>query len=280
MIQNFIWYNRVSNANVPQMQPTSRHVLTNVRMITMANLSIPRTSGIYKITCTANSKIYVGSAVNLYQRWNRHRSELRTNKHTNPHLQSAWNKYGEQSFIFEVLELVALQSRLGHEQYWLDVLKPYDREIGFNMALDASSPMKGRKASIETREKLRQLHLGKPKSPEAIELSASKRRGRKIPDDQKEKMRQAKLGKKASPETRAKLSAIRKGRKLSVKVIHPSRRKDYIVTDPNGVERLVNGITLFCKENNLNTTVMIRIARGRQDNHKGWKCRYYNNTTP
>lgn len=236
--------------------------------------SIPQTSGIYKITCTANGKFYIGSAVNLYQRWNRHQSELRSGKHQNPHLQNAWNKYGGDRFVFEVLEYVMSFAVLEREQYWLDKLKPYDANTGFNIALDASSPMRGRVFSPESREKLRLTHLGKPKSPEAIERSAAKRRGRKIPDDQKEKMRQAKLGKKASPETRAKLSAARKGKKLSKGIVHLSRRKDYVVTNPAGAEFLVNGLVNFCEANGLNASAMIDTATGKRLLHKGWKCRY------
>ena len=66
---------------------------------------IPPTSGIYMITCTTNKKIYIGSTCNLYNRRRDHFSALRQKRHGNPYLQRAWNKYGEQAFTFEVLEL-------------------------------------------------------------------------------------------------------------------------------------------------------------------------------
>lgn len=68
--------------------------------------TIPQTSGIYKWTCTTTRKIYVGSAVNLRMRWYNHKTSLRKNKHVNSLLQRAWNKYGEECFVFEVIELV------------------------------------------------------------------------------------------------------------------------------------------------------------------------------
>src|SRR6266705_1935061 len=46
-------------------------------------------SGIYQITCTANGKIYIGSAANLHRRQRIHYCELQQNKHYNPHLQNA-----------------------------------------------------------------------------------------------------------------------------------------------------------------------------------------------
>ena len=63
-------------------------------------------SGIYQILNKLNNKIYVGSAVNLSNRWSTHKCKLKQNKHGSPILQNAWNKYGEDAFKFEVLEHV------------------------------------------------------------------------------------------------------------------------------------------------------------------------------
>src|SRR5689334_10397216 len=57
---------------------------------------IPSVSGIYQIRCVRTGKIYVGSAVNLRARWDFHRRALAINQHHNPHLQAAWNLYGEE----------------------------------------------------------------------------------------------------------------------------------------------------------------------------------------
>ena len=62
------------------------------------------TCGIYKITNTANGKVYIGSSVDVHGRFNCHRSDLRNNRHGNQHLQNAWNLYGENSFVFEIIE--------------------------------------------------------------------------------------------------------------------------------------------------------------------------------
>src|SRR5216684_1737979 len=104
-------YNEATHIVVPggaTNAPGRIHPWSNVPMTTLPphvpdGNPIPATSGIYKITCTANKKIYIGSAVNLYHRKGQHFSDLRQNKHHNPIMQNAWNKYGEQAFIFEVL---------------------------------------------------------------------------------------------------------------------------------------------------------------------------------
>lgn len=56
--------------------------------------------GIYKIVI--NNKAYVGSSFNIERRIIQHKSDLKNQRHDNPHLQNAYNKYNE--FNFEILE--------------------------------------------------------------------------------------------------------------------------------------------------------------------------------
>lgn len=71
-----------------------------------------RKSGIYKIENLINNMVYIGSAIDLQSRFNLHRHDLRHNKHDNTHLQRAWNLYGEENFVFEILEYVGLDVEL------------------------------------------------------------------------------------------------------------------------------------------------------------------------
>jgi len=59
---------------------------------------------IYKITNTVNGKCYIGvtTETNPNERWSNHKSAIRANIGC-PLLQKAFKKYGEKSFIFEVL---------------------------------------------------------------------------------------------------------------------------------------------------------------------------------
>lgn len=59
--------------------------------------------GVYKITCEGNSKIYIGSSINIRERWQQHLALLRGNRHSSIYLQNSYNKYGEDSLKFEVL---------------------------------------------------------------------------------------------------------------------------------------------------------------------------------
>lgn len=59
------------------------------------------TSGIYMIRNKINDKIYIGQAINVENRLNNHRLELRNDRHVNYFLQKDFNEYKEESFIFE-----------------------------------------------------------------------------------------------------------------------------------------------------------------------------------
>lgn len=80
--------------------------------------------GIYKIENKINSKVYIGSSNNIKRRWQKHKSLLKHNKHQNSHLQASWNKYGEDNFIFSIVELCSESSLLEREQYFIDKLNP------------------------------------------------------------------------------------------------------------------------------------------------------------
>lgn len=117
--------------------------------------SVPHASGIYKITCTANGKVYIGSTTKIRKRWGWHRNDLRRGVHHNRHLQFAWNKYGEQCFEFEILEMVMFAEYLhDREQHWLDHYQAYDADKGFNHGKVARAPWLGRLHSDETKQKL------------------------------------------------------------------------------------------------------------------------------
>lgn len=101
---------------------------------------IPNDSGVYQILCVPTGKIYIGSAVNLRQRWSHHWSKLRRGEHHNVHLQNAWNIYDEADFEFSVLEIVIEAELLSIEQKWIDDTLCTERDIGFNLSKTAGSP--------------------------------------------------------------------------------------------------------------------------------------------
>lgn len=106
--------------------------------------------GVYQIKNLVNGKIYVGSSVDIRDRWWNHRSRLRNQTHKNSHLQAAWNKYGEDSFEFSILEVVEnVDDVLIREQWYLDNWK-----LDYNVALVASANQLGRPLSEEHKKKI------------------------------------------------------------------------------------------------------------------------------
>lgn len=75
--------------------------------IEVNDISLLKRKGIYSITNTLNNKKYIGSTAKSFMtRFTQHVSKLRLNKHHCSHLQYAWNKYGEDSFVFTIEEVV------------------------------------------------------------------------------------------------------------------------------------------------------------------------------
>ena len=62
--------------------------------------------GIYQIKNLTNNKFYIGESLNILQRWEEHKKDLRNNKHHSFKLQKAWNEYGEKAFEFNILAIL------------------------------------------------------------------------------------------------------------------------------------------------------------------------------
>lgn len=153
-------------------------------------------SGIYKITCTANQKIYVGSTYNFDSRFKTHRNSLKNNKHKNPYLQAAYNKYGEENFIYEIIEYCKEEDLLFREQYWMDLTECYVREKGFNNCVLSDRPL-GYKHTEENKKIMSEKKKGIKQTSENIaKRMAGRKKDYKHSEETKDKMREVKLGDK------------------------------------------------------------------------------------
>jgi len=194
------------------------------------------TSGIYKIINKVNGKIYIGSAVCIVNRKRIHWFALRHNKHHSSTLQNAWNKYGENSFIFETIEEVQEKGKLiEREQFYLDALSPE-----YNICKIAGSCL-GQKHSEEARQKMSEAHkgekhhfFGKNHSKEAKQKMSESKKGKHRSEETRQKMSDAlkgekhhNFGKHLSEETRQKISESQKGKHRSEetrqKISEPSK---------------------------------------------------------
>ena len=124
---------------------------------------------IYSIKNKINDYQYIGSTIRFKIRKSEHLNMLRFNKHHSDYLQKAWNKYGESSFEFIILEEVDdINQMLVREQFWIDTLNPQ-----YNICKIAGNTF-GKKCKKETKEKISLKHKGH--SSELQKLAQIKRR--------------------------------------------------------------------------------------------------------
>jgi group I intron endonuclease len=195
-------------------------------------------SGVYMIVNKINGKRYVGSAVNLEKRWKEHLYALRGGYHT-IRFQRSYNKYGEKSFEFIIMEEVKDKNQLiPREQTWLDWYKSYLPENGYNINRIANSVLGlihsekskqqmsiskkgmvgtwlGRKHSKETRERMSLDRKGEgnnrwgkhhsDETKEGIRASNSLTKKGKPPSEKAKKANYLRRGKPLPEETKRKM---------------------------------------------------------------------------
>ena len=205
------------------------------------------TIGIYKIENLVNGKTYIGSSINIEQRWSQHRWFLNTSSHHSPHLQRSFDKYGQDKFSFEILqELEFAETLLVVEQVYFSLYKPE-----YNVLPIAGSP-KSRKLTEETRKKMSDAKKGKPHSQETREKMSNSRKGRTHSEEHRKSMSLSRIGKK-----------------------HPKSRtlKSFIGIDPEGNTHYFTNVSGWAEQRGLKIETIYRVASGKHCRpiYKGWK---------
>lgn len=161
-------------------------------------------SGVYIIENFEDGRVYVGSAIDIHSRWGQHRRELLWGTHKNSYLQNAWNKCGEGSFCFQVIEHCDRELLLEREQVWIDLLCSFKRDYGYNLSPTAGSTI-GVPCPLDKREKI------------SKSLSGDKHPlyGKHLPEKTKARISLANKGRVVSMEARNKMSLAKKGRVVS-----------------------------------------------------------------
>lgn len=98
-----------------------------------------KSPGIYAIMNVETGVVYVGSSKNVVRRIKSHLYELKLNKHNNPYLQHAFNKYGESKFLFYCVRHADQDQLSAIEQLYINYLIQYDIPR-YNIATIAGRP--------------------------------------------------------------------------------------------------------------------------------------------
>jgi group I intron endonuclease len=96
----------------------------------MSNMSC----GIYKIVNIKNNKVYIGSSINLDSRKYKHFWMLEKNIHDNNYLQSSYNKYGKDTFYFDIVEVCLPEELIIKENFYIHKHKSNNLSFGYNLA--------------------------------------------------------------------------------------------------------------------------------------------------
>ena len=103
-------------------------------------LERPKPAGVFQIKNTTNGKVLLGSSLNLEGPLNKHKFMLKIGSHKNKALLEDWKQYGEEQFLFEILEVVNVKDDANFnlkdeltllEEIWLENLQPFG-EKGYN----------------------------------------------------------------------------------------------------------------------------------------------------
>jgi group I intron endonuclease len=193
---------------------------TTPTQIKMARRKIP---AVYLIEDESTGRVYVGSTGDIAARLTEHSWQLYNRRHHNRHLQKAYNDGRRLSITYHPLSTE--ENALIAEQTVLDRFA--GSGLLYNIALCASAPMRGRKASEETKEKMRRSMTGFRHSEETkkllsrlamergipratIEAGAAARKGKRLSPEHIEKVRKASSA-RMTPEAREHLSHVNRG---------------------------------------------------------------------
>ncbi len=125
---------------------------------------------IYKITNKLNSKIYIGRSKNALKRFKEHISLSKRPKDKKfSSIHRALNKYGQDNFIFEIIEVidVGIHSNFelakSREIYWISFFKTQIKKFGYNLTAGGDGALN---ISEESKQKRRRKMLGRKYSEE------------------------------------------------------------------------------------------------------------------
>jgi group I intron endonuclease len=197
--------------------------------------------GVYLVYCKENKKGYIGHTQTRFsKRLSDHRNYLKRNKHTNQILQSSWNKYGPEAFIFIPIEIIKQDSAvhvfLEREEFYI---KTIPEELRFNIVLE---PTKNVHISREVREKMSKSHFdsqgnyivsaAKKEYYESLKGAGNPMYGKTHSKETREKIKEANKNKTSTSEQIEKMAAAVRGKKQTLEHIakRMAKRKETLKT--------------------------------------------------
>jgi len=265
-----------------------------------SRMDLPGVYAIVHLKENNGTIVYVGSTHRtVRKRQTAHRGQLRSGKHKNQHLQRAWNKYGESTFIFLVLESVLSPILLTErEQYWLNQFRV--NGTVYNVGTVAGSNRTGVCHRPDVIKRIRTASLGRRHSQESKDKISALLQGHPVSEETRHKISVALAGRpghETTEETKLKISVAKKGKKFSAEHIRnltiacrnrvmPPLSKEHKHSIGNSNARhypafvhCVTGeiilaghnLSALCRERGLCQGSMSRVANGKRKSCSGWQ---------
>jgi len=206
---------------------------------------------IYKATNIINQKIYIGQTKSFEQRRKGHLKDAKSGSGCRFHV--AIRKYGEENFLFEVIEECLDDLANEKEQFWISYFDSYENgynstlggeKVCFSIAPDVrkkiseslmgeKNPNYGKPVNDEIRKKMSESHKMNPQIFDEKRKNRMKEiaTGRYHSEQTKKKMSESRIGHSVSEQTRQKLSESLKG------IVHSEETRKKMSESKKGVPR-------------------------------------------
>ncbi len=138
-------------------------------------MNLEKICGIY---CISNSKyFYIGQSVDIYRRWNKHRWELKNNKHKNQIMQNVYNLYVESDpFEYTIIKETVLEELNKLEK---NFIIEYYYKFPNKRCMNIADPEKCYTSNSEVRKKISISITGRSLSEETKTKMSESRKGQK-----------------------------------------------------------------------------------------------------
>jgi len=230
---------------------------------------------IYRAVNKINEKVYIGQTITGLT--NRRLSHINDSiaKRDNIYFHNAIRKYGSENFEWEILEYCCSKEELDEMEF--HYIKQYNSKFpdGYNLT-DGGGGMVGYVITEKHRKNLSESHKGYVHTQEQKRKISEALKGRKCSDKTKRLLSEQKKGSK-NP-----MFGIKGKQNHSFGVTPPKHvfdalidkiAKKWLITFPDGSEKVIKNLSEFCINNSLNKGNLCSTAHGRRTHHKGFKCR-------
>ena len=221
--------------------------------------------GIYKIVNTTNGKYYVGSSMDIRNRWWSHKTHLNKGDHDNDYLQKSWNKHGPSSFVLQIVEEVSnAQCRkdlLVCEQKYLDIAR-LERKKTYNLNWDAQGGILDEYSKDKIRGKNNPMYgLRGPEHPSY---------GYKHTQAERDAISRAKIGIPRTMGVRKSLSDFQKKRFASNPESHPACSTDIHTFIHTSGEKFTGTQFQFRRKYDLSSSKISMLTHRTRKFHREW----------